>query len=145
MLMWVHILLGVMMLILLRAMPLYTDDSNLTLALVLCGNLQDVVLELRHRDVLEHAIGAEWLEQKCVSIDPCTQMSSYTDQFGIKLPKLVPFISAEANLQGSIDTQSHVYNISWDVLRAAKNLYNATLFLGGTAVTAPPSTTSQVE
>ena len=41
-------------------------------------------------------------------------------------------------MQGSIDTQSRVYNISWDVLRAAKNLYNATLFLGGTAVTAPP-------
>ena len=52
--------------------------------------------------------------------------------------ELVPFISAEATLQGSLDTQSQVYNISWDVLRAAKNLYNATLFLGGTAVTAPP-------
>ena len=52
--------------------------------------------------------------------------------------ELVPFISAVASLQGSIDTQSRVYNISWDVLRAAKNLYNATLFLGGTAVTAPP-------
>ena len=51
--------------------------------------------------------------------------------------ELVPFISAVASLQGSIDTQSRVYNISWDVLRAAKNLYNATLFHGGTAVTAP--------
>ena len=51
---------------------------------------------------------------------------------------LVPFISAEANLQGSMDTQNCVYNISWEVLRAAKNLYNATHFLGGTAVTAPP-------
>ena len=36
-----------------------------------------------------------------------------------------------------MDTQACVYNISWDVLRAAKNLYNATHFLGGTAVTAP--------
>jgi hypothetical protein len=51
---------------------------------------------------------------------------------------LVPFISAEASLQGSMDTQTCVYNISWDVLRAAKNLYNDTHFLGGTAVTAPP-------
>jgi hypothetical protein len=51
---------------------------------------------------------------------------------------LVPFISAEANLQGSMDTQNGVYNISGEVLRAAKNLYNATHFLGGTAVTAPP-------
>lgn len=51
--------------------------------------------------------------------------------------ELVPFISAEASLQGSMDTQACVYNISWDVLRAAKNLYNATHFLGGTAVTAP--------
>jgi hypothetical protein len=52
--------------------------------------------------------------------------------------ELVPFISTEASLQVSIDMQSRVYNISWDVLRAAKNLYNATLFLGGTAVTVPP-------
>jgi ribonuclease HI len=37
-----------------------------------------------------------------------------------------------------MDTQACVYNISWDVLRAAKNLYKATHFLGGTAVTAPP-------
>jgi hypothetical protein len=37
-----------------------------------------------------------------------------------------------------MDTQNGVYNISWEVLRAAKNLYNATHFLGGTAVTAPP-------
>jgi len=51
---------------------------------------------------------------------------------------LIPFISAEAGLQGSMDTQTCVYNISWDVLRAAKNLYNATHFLGGTAVIAPP-------
>jgi hypothetical protein len=37
-----------------------------------------------------------------------------------------------------MDAQACVYNISWDVLREAKHLYNATHFLGGTAVTAPP-------
>jgi hypothetical protein len=29
-----------------------------------------------------------------------------------------------------MDTQTCGYNISWEVLRAAKNLYNATHFLG---------------
>ena len=41
-------------------------------------------------------------------------------------------------MQGSMDTQTCGYNISWEVLRTAKNLYNATHFLGGTAVTPSP-------
>jgi len=52
--------------------------------------------------------------------------------------ELVPFICCEAQLQRSIDVAGKVHNITWGVLRAAKNLYGATRYLGGTAVTAPP-------
>ena len=72
-----------------HARPLYTDGSNKTLALVLCGNLHDAVLALKQREVLEHAIGADWLEENCVSIDPCAQRSSNEDPiFGLPLPAL---------------------------------------------------------
>ena len=72
-----------------QARPLYTDVSNKTLALVLCANLHDAVLALKQREVLEHAIGAQWLEENCVSIDPCTQRSSNEDPiFGMPLPVL---------------------------------------------------------
>jgi hypothetical protein len=72
-----------------NARPLYTDASNATRALVLCGNLHDAVLALKQREVLEHAIGADWLEENCVSIDPCTQRSSNEDPiFGLPLPAL---------------------------------------------------------
>lgn len=86
--MYTRALLCCVMLTLSRAMPLYTDDSNLTLPLVLCGSLQDSMLELRQRDVLEHVIGAHWLEQNCVSIDPCAQTSSNSDEFGNKITAL---------------------------------------------------------
>ena len=72
-----------------QARPLYTDVSNKTLALVLCANLHDAVLALKQREVLEHAIGAQWLEENCVSIDPSTQRSSNEDPiFGMPLPVL---------------------------------------------------------
>jgi hypothetical protein len=70
-----------------HARPLYTDGSNKTLALVLCGNLRDAVLALKEREILEHVIGAEWLESNCVSIDPCAQRSSNEDPvFALPLP-----------------------------------------------------------
>lgn len=64
-----------------HALPLYTNTSNKTYALVLCGNLQDAVLVLKQRELVEHAIGADWLEQNCVSIDPCAQTSSNKDAY----------------------------------------------------------------
>jgi len=62
-----------------HARPMYTDLSNSTFPLVLCGSLHDAVLALKEREVLEHVIGADWLELNCVSIDPCTQKSSNED------------------------------------------------------------------
>lgn len=64
-----------------HALPLYTNASNKTHALVLCGNLHDAVLALKQRELVEHAIGADWLEQNCVSIDPCAQTSSNEDSY----------------------------------------------------------------
>jgi hypothetical protein len=52
--------------------------------------------------------------------------------------ELVPFISSEAQLQKSIDAIGKVHCIAWVVLSAARDLYGATHYLGGTAVTAPP-------
>jgi hypothetical protein len=70
-------------------LSLYTDASNSTLALVLCGNLKDTVGELKQRELLEHVICAEWLERNCVSIDPCDQTSSNENSyFGNRLPAL---------------------------------------------------------
>jgi len=52
--------------------------------------------------------------------------------------ELVPFISREAQLQRDIDATGKRHCIAWVVLSAARDLYNATHYLGGTAVTAPP-------
>jgi ribonuclease HI len=52
--------------------------------------------------------------------------------------ELVPFISREAQLQRGIDATGKRHCIAWGVLSAARDLYNATHYLGGTAVTAPP-------
>lgn len=69
-----------------HARPLHADESNSTFALVLCSGLQQAMWELKHRDILEHSIGVEWLEQNCVSIDPCAETSSNTDVMGAQLP-----------------------------------------------------------
>lgn len=58
------------------ALPLYTDSSNHTRALVLCSGLELAVSGMRTHEVTEHSIGASWVEQNCVSIDVCTQKSS---------------------------------------------------------------------
>ena len=72
-----------------HARPMYTDVSNSTFPLVLCGNLQDALTALKEREVIDHEIGAGWLEINCVSIDPCTQKSSNEDAiFGMPLPAL---------------------------------------------------------
>jgi len=52
--------------------------------------------------------------------------------------ELLPFVHSEAQLQRAIDAADNVYTIAWKVLRVAQSFYGATLFLGGTAVTAPP-------
>jgi hypothetical protein len=52
--------------------------------------------------------------------------------------ELLPFVHSEAQLQRAIDAADNVYTIGWKVLRVAQSFYGATLFLGGTAVTAPP-------
>jgi hypothetical protein len=52
--------------------------------------------------------------------------------------ELLPFFHSEAQLQRAIDAADNVYTIAWKVLRVAQSFYGATLFLGGTAVTAPP-------
>ena len=52
--------------------------------------------------------------------------------------ELVPFISREAQLQRNIDATGKIHCIAWVVLSAARDLYSATHYLGGTAVTAPP-------
>lgn len=69
-----------------HAAPLYADELNSTFALVLCSGLQQAVSELRQRDILEHSIGAQWLEHNCVSIDPCAETSSNADALGAALP-----------------------------------------------------------
>ena len=57
--------------------------------LVVCRGLDAAVTELRQRELSEHAIGVEWLERDCVSIDPCEQKSSNEDPyFGNRLPAL---------------------------------------------------------
>ena len=72
-----------------EGLPLYADRSNATLALVLCGNLEDAIVSPKQREVLEHEVAAAWLEANRVSIDPCAQTSSNEDPyFGNRLPVL---------------------------------------------------------
>jgi ribonuclease HI len=47
-------------------------------------------------------------------------------------------MSREAQLQRNIDATGKIHCIAWVVLSAARDLYSATQYLGGTAVTAPP-------
>lgn len=99
-----------------HARPMYTDVSNSTFPLVLCGNLQDAVLALKHREVLEHEIGADWLEVNCVSIDPCTQKSSNEDSiFAMQLPALAGVLlsgnSSALRLPASSDHQNTISNL----------------------------------
>ena len=67
-------------------LPVYSTTANATFALVLCRGLDAAVTELHQRELDEHAIGADWLERDCVSIDPCFQKSSNEDQYGNRLP-----------------------------------------------------------
>ena len=61
------------------ARPLYTNKTNNTFALVLCGNLNQAISALKQKEIIDHIIGAVWLEQNCVSIDPCAETSSNID------------------------------------------------------------------
>jgi hypothetical protein len=62
----------------LEALPLYSDVANSSYALVLCSGLDRAIAELRAHELSEHVIGADWLEQDCVTIDVCKQVSSNT-------------------------------------------------------------------
>jgi len=80
-------LLGLLFFELAGALPLYASVSNATYGLVVCRGLDAAVTELKQRELDEHAIGVEWLERDCVSIDPCAQTSSNADAyFGTPLP-----------------------------------------------------------
>jgi hypothetical protein len=64
----------------LQALPLYSDVANSSYALVLCSGLDRAIAELRAHELSEHVIGADWLEQDCVTIDVCKQVSSNHDR-----------------------------------------------------------------
>ena len=59
-----------------RALPLYADGAQGALALVLCAGLDRAVSNLRGQPLGAHAVGAGWLEEDCVAIDPCAVLSS---------------------------------------------------------------------
>jgi hypothetical protein len=70
-------------------LQLYASASNVTCVLVVCHCLDNAVSELRQRELDDHAIGVEWLERDCVSIDQCEQKSSNKEPyFDIRLPAL---------------------------------------------------------
>jgi hypothetical protein len=54
-----------------KALPLYADQAQKSLALVLCTDLDRAVSSLRAQPLSAHEVGADWLEQDCVAIDPC--------------------------------------------------------------------------
>jgi hypothetical protein len=84
-----NLLFFAMLMLASHAMPMYTDGSNKTLALVLCGNLHDAMLAIKQREILEHGIGTDWLENNCVNNFPCAQRSSNEDPiFGLPLSAL---------------------------------------------------------
>jgi hypothetical protein len=56
-----------------RALPLYADASQTSLSLVLCTDLDRAVSSLRHQLLPAHEVGADWLEEDCVAIDPCKE------------------------------------------------------------------------
>jgi len=56
-----------------RALPLYADGAQSALALVLCAGLDRAVSNLRGQALGAHAVGAAWLEEDCVAIDPCAE------------------------------------------------------------------------
>jgi len=56
-----------------RALPLYADASQTALSLVLCTDLDRAVSSLRQQLLPAHEVGADWLEEDCVAIDPCKE------------------------------------------------------------------------
>lgn len=56
-----------------NALPLYTDVSQKSLSLVLCTDLDRAVSSLRQQLLTAHEVGADWLEEDCVAIDPCRE------------------------------------------------------------------------
>jgi len=54
-----------------EALPLYASQQSLSL--VLCTDLDSAVSSLREQPLSAHEVGADWLEQDCVAIDPCRE------------------------------------------------------------------------
>ena len=54
-----------------EALPLYASQKSLSL--VLCTDLDSAVSSLREQPLSAHEVGADWLEQDCVAIDPCRE------------------------------------------------------------------------
>ena len=88
------------------ATSLYADVANSSYALVLCSGLDRAIAELRAHELSEHVIGADWLEQECVSIDVCKQLSSNRDPVFSQLMPAMAGVwlnvnSSALSLQGS--------------------------------------------
>ena len=56
----------------------------------------------------------------------------------IRGPDLLPFVENEISRQTLLDKDPEHHTYSWTVLRAAKQIFGATRFQGGSAITAPP-------
>ena len=54
-----------------EALPLYASQK--LMSLVLCTDLDSAVSSLREQPLSAHEVGADWLEQDCVAIDPCRE------------------------------------------------------------------------
>ena len=54
-----------------EALPLYASQK--LMSLVLCTDLDRAVSSLREQPLSAHEVGADWLEQDCVAIDPCRE------------------------------------------------------------------------
>lgn len=103
-----------------HARPEYTDASNSTFALVLCSGLKEAVWELRHREIDEHRIGVDWLEENCVSIDPCAGTSSNTDAVGLSL-SAPPGVWLAGNSSALVLPRSHAAIVAAEAGVRAEN------------------------
>ena len=87
-------------------MDLYTITDNSSYALVLCSGLDAAVSALRQRELTEHVVCADWLEQDCVGINVCKELSTNRDPvFSQLMPAMagvwLNINSSSLSLQGS--------------------------------------------
>jgi hypothetical protein len=82
------------------------ERGQLELRACIVSGLDAAVFELRQREMTEHEVGAAWLEQQCVSVDVCKQVSSNRDPvFSQPMPAMagvwLNVNSSALSLQGS--------------------------------------------